>query len=57
MIEIGMDFIEKDKLPKFNKILLISADEEITGALSSDTELEVISSAPNLFDVMRSGVS
>ena len=57
MIEIGMDFIEKDNLPKFNKILLISADEEITGALSSDPELEVISSAPNLFDIMRSGVS
>ena len=57
MIEIGMDFLEKDSLPKFNKILLISADEEITGALASDPELEVISSAPNLFDVMRAGVS
>ena len=57
MIEIGMDFLEKDSLPKFNKILLISADEEVTGVLSADPELEVISSAPNLFDVMKRGVT
>ncbi len=57
MIDIDMDFLEKEKLPNFNKILLISADEELTGFLSADPELEVISSAPNLFDVMRKGAT
>ena len=57
MIDIDMDFLENDKIPRFNKILLISADEDIISMLSSDPELEVISSAPNLFDVMRKGVT
>lgn len=55
MIDIDMDFLRKDKLPDFNKILLISADKELVDTLSSDSELEVISSAPNLFDVMKKG--
>ena len=46
-----------EKIPKFNKILIQSADEDVISILSSDPELEVISSGPNLFDVMRSGVS
>ena len=57
MIDINMDFLEKDKLPNFNKILLISADEELVKNLSSDKDLEVISSAPNLFDVMKKGAT
>lgn len=57
MIDIDMDFLENEKLPNFNKILLISADEELVKALSSDKDLEVISSAPNLFDVMKKGAT
>ena len=57
MIDIDMDFLENEKLPNFNKILLISADKELVDTLSSDKELEVISSAPNLFDVMRKGAT
>ena len=57
MIDIDMDFLENKKLPNFNKILLISADKELVDTLSSDKELEVISSAPNLFDVMRKGAT
>ena len=57
MIDIGKDFPDLEKIPHFNKILLISADEELVNTLSSDPELEVISSAPNLFDVMCKGVT
>ena len=57
MVEIGKSFLDLEKIPKFNKILLQSADEDVISILSSDPELEVISSGPNLFDVMRSGVS
>ena len=57
MIDIDMDFLENEKLPNFNKILLISADEELVKTLSSDKDLEVISSAPNLFDVMKKGAT
>ena len=57
MVDISRDFPNLENIPKFNKILLISADQALIDALSSDPELEVISSAPNLFDVMRSGVT
>jgi Cof subfamily protein (haloacid dehalogenase superfamily) len=57
MVEIDKSFLELEKIPKFNKILLQSADEDVIRILSSDPDLEVISSGPNLFDVMRSGVS
>ena len=57
MIDIGKDFPNLERIPHFNKILLISADEELVNTLSSDPELEVISSAPNLFDVMCKGVT
>lgn len=57
MIEIGRSFVDSEKLPKFNKILIQSADPDILSILSSDPDLEVISSGPNLFDVMRAGVS
>ena len=57
MIDIDMDFLEKEKLPNFNKILLISADSSLIDTLASDSELEVISSAPNLFDVMKKGAT
>ena len=57
MVEIDKSFLELEKIPKFNKILLQSADEDMISILSSDPDLEVISSGPNLFDVMRSGVS
>ena len=55
--DIGPDFPEQEKIPNFNKILLISADEDLINTLSADPELEVISSAPNLFDVMCCGVT
>jgi len=57
MIEIGRSFVDNERLPKFNKILIQSADPDILSILSSDPDLEVISSGPNLFDVMRAGVS
>ncbi len=57
MIDIGPEILSKDRIPAFNKILLICADEAVTSVLSSDPELEVISSGPNLFDVMRKGVT
>ena len=57
MIDFGKDFLDNEPFPKFNKILLQSADEDVISFLSSDPELEVISSGPDLFDVMRNGVS
>ncbi len=57
MIDIDSSFPYKDKIPSFNKILLISADEKVSGPLSSDPDLEVISSGPGLFDVMCKGVT
>ena len=57
IIDIGPDFPDQEKIPNFNKILLISADDDLINTLSADPELEVISSAPNLFDVMCSGVT
>ena len=57
MVEIDKSFLSLEKIPKFNKILIQSADEDVISILSSDPDLEVISSGPNLFDVMRSGVS
>ena len=57
IVDIGLDFPDKEKIPNFNKILLISADENLINTLSADPELEVISSAPNLFDVMCNGVT
>ena len=57
MIDIGQDFPDREKIPAFNKILLISADSAVTDVLSSDPDLEVISSGPTFFDVMPSGVT
>ena len=57
MTDIDKDFPDRDHIPNFNKILLISADPGIIETLSSDPGLEVISSAPNLFDVMCKGVT
>lgn len=57
MIDFGLDYPDQEKLPRFNKILLQSADPDILNYLASDKELEVISSGPNLFDVMKNDVS
>ena len=57
VIDIGPDFPDREKIPAFNKILLISADSAVTDVLSADPDLEVISSGPTFFDVMPGGVT
>ena len=57
IIDIGMDFPEKDVIPHFNKILLIKPNETLYNVMLSDPELEAICSGPDLYDVMPSGTS
>jgi len=57
IIDIGMDFPEKDIIPAFNKILLINPNRTVYDMLSSDPGLEVICSGPGLYDVMPKGSS
>ena len=57
IIDIDISFPEKEQIPKFNKILLIRPSEKVIKHLSSDPELEVISSGIDLFDVMVKGAS
>ena len=57
IIDIDRDFPEQEKIPGFNKILLISPDKEVEDIFLSDHELVLISSGPNLYDVMCKGVS
>ena len=57
IIDIDRSFPEQEKIPGFNKILLISPDKEVEDIFLSDPELVLISSGPNLYDVMCKGVS
>ena len=57
IIDIDRSFPELEKIPGFNKILLIKPEKEIADILLADPELVLISSGPNLYDVMCKGVS
>ena len=57
IIDIDRSFPEQDKIPAFNKILLIRPDDEVADIFLSDPELVLISSGPGLYDVMCKGVS
>ena len=57
IIDIDRSFPEQEKIPRFNKILLIKPDKEVADIFLSDPELVLISSGPNLYDVMCKGVS
>ena len=57
IIDIDRSFPEQENIPRFNKILLINPEKKIADIFLSDPELVLISSGPNLYDVMRNGVS
>ena len=57
IIDIDRSFPNQETIPRFNKILLIKPSEEVADIFLSDPELELISSGPNLYDVMCKGVS
>ena len=57
IIDIDRDFPDQDRIPSFNKILLIRPDKDLADIFLSDPELVLISSGPDLYDVMCSGVS
>lgn len=57
IIDIGMDYPEKEVIPHFNKILLIKPNKTIYDILSADPELEAICSGPDLYDIMPKGTS
>lgn len=57
IIDIDRSFPDQETIPRFNKILLIKPSDEVADIFLSDPELELISSGPNLYDVMCKGVS
>jgi len=57
MIDIASDFPERERIPAFNKILLINLTQNVYEYLASDQDLEMIYSGINLFDVMVKGAS
>ena len=57
IIDIGMDYPEKEVIPHFNKILLIKPNKTIYDILSADPDLEAICSGPDLYDIMPKGTS
>ncbi|MCR5058141.1 MAG: Cof-type HAD-IIB family hydrolase [Clostridiales bacterium] len=57
IIDIGKDFPDQGSIPRFNKILLIRPNKEVKDYVTSDPELEAISSGMDLFDVMPKGSS
>ena len=57
IIDIDRSFSDQETIPRFNKILLIKPSDEVADIFLSDPELELISSGPNLYDVMCKGVS
>ncbi len=57
IIDIDRSFPEQEKIPAFNKILLIRPDKDLVDMLSADPELELVSSGVDLFDVMCKGVT
>ena len=57
IIDIDRSFPEQERIPAFNKILLIRPDKEVVDMLSRDPDLELVSSGIDLFDVMCKGVT
>ncbi len=57
IIDIGTDFPDQDKIPAFNKILLIRPNDEIRKMVTSDPGLEALASGEDLFDVMPKGTT
>lgn len=57
IIDIDLSFPDREKIPAFNKILLIKPDSELKEMLTSDPELEALPSGIDLFDIMPRGVS
>lgn len=57
IIDIDGDFPDLKRIPKFNKILLIGKNRLVLDMLNSDPELEVVTSGPDLYDVMLKGSS
>ena len=57
IIDIGNSFPDQEKLPRFNKILLIRPNDEVRELVTSDPELEALSSGIDLFDVMPKGTT
>ena len=57
IIDIGTDFPDQDKIPAFNKILLIRPNDEVRKMVTSDPGLEALSSGEDLFDVMPKGTT
>ena len=57
IIDIDKSFLDRDVLPRFNKILLIKPNATLHDLMLSDPELEALASGVDLFDVMPRGVS
>ncbi len=57
IIDIDRSFLDRDVLPRFNKILLIRPNDTLHDLMISDPELEALPSGDDLFDVMPRGVS
>lgn len=57
IIDIDKSFLDRDVLPRFNKILLIKPNDTLHDLMLSDPELEALASGVDLFDVMPRGVS
>ena len=57
IIDIGTDFPDQDKIPAFNKILLIRPNDEVRKMVTSDPGLEALASGEGLFDVMPKGTT
>ena len=57
IIDIDRSFPEQERIPRFNKILLIRPGKDLVEKFSSDPELEFLSSGFDLFDVMCRNVT
>ena len=57
IIDIDKSFLDRDVLPRFNKVLLIKPNDTLHDLMLSDPELEALASGVDLFDVMPRGVS
>lgn len=57
IIDIDKSFLDRDVLPRFNKILLIRPNKTLHDLMISDPGLEALPSGDDLFDVMPRGVS
>ena len=57
IIDISTDFPDQDKIPAFNKILLIRPNDEVRKMVTSDPGLEALASGEDLFDVMPKGTT